>query len=67
MKRLYDAICKNASCSQYNEVTEVFKNTDDPYPPCKKCGRGMARTYTKTPSFEINGGGVYKPGMSHSV
>lgn len=66
MKRLYDAICTNENCDN-NDTVEVLKNVEDEYPNCKTCGVQLVHTYTKTASFEISGGGVYKPGMSHSM
>lgn len=67
MKRLYDAICKNANCTDYNIDIEVLKKTTEDFPLCKSCGSQLVHTYTKTASFEISGGGVYKSGISHSI
>ena len=67
MKRLFDMACQNAECEWINDIHEMFIDTNKQLPACKCCGIPMDKVYTKTPSFEINGGGVYKSGKSYSI
>ena len=63
MKRLFEFVCKNTACNNYNIPIERFLRLDD-IPQCSECSKVMKKQITTT-NFKITGSGVHNPGMNY--
>ena len=55
MRRLFDVVCQNEDCSEYDEVFEVFMKYESP-PECQACHEKLVIAIRKTPSVHFLGG-----------
>ena len=61
MRTLFDVVCYNKECKEYDKEREIFTKDVGSY-LCPSCGSPTFLYYTKAPSFELKGNGWYKSG-----
>ena len=52
----YNTKCKNEKCEKSQEITEIKKGMNDPYPPCENCGSEIETVFSSV-NFSLKGGG----------